>query len=107
MRLQSSNNYAKKEKMDFRIKKRTADNSKLIVEVNGQEMVLTPLLVNIDTSYYEPFFGWFYREVWKYNDLYIYEINYFINTGSKLDTSKDIDFKYCSGVDCYKYESSC
>lgn len=103
MRLSRSTNDAK---MDFKIKERTADNNKLIVEVNGQEMVLRPLLVNIDTSYYEPFIGWFYREFWKYEDLYIYEINYFINRVSELDTSKDIDFMHDSGVDCYKYESS-
>ena len=103
MRLTRSSNDAK---MDFKIKERTADNSKLIVEVDGQEMVLRPLLVNIDTSYYEPFIGWFYREVWKYDDLYIYEINYFINRGSELDTSRGIDFMHDSGVDCYKYESS-
>lgn len=106
MRLTGSNNDAKNEKMDFRIKERTSDNSKLIVEVNGQEMILKPLLVNVDTTYYEPFLGWFYREVWKYNDLYIFEINYFINKESNLDTNKEIDFMHDSGVDCYKYEAS-
>lgn len=103
MRLTRSTNDAK---MDFQIKERTSDNSKLIVEVNGQEMILKPLLVNVDTTYYEPFLGWFYREVWKYNDLYIFEINYFINKGSNLDTNKEIDFMHDSGVDCYKYEAS-
>lgn len=103
MRLTRSTNDAK---MDFQIKERTADNSKLIVEVNGQEMILKPLLVNVDTTYYEPFLGWFYREVWKYNDLYIFEINYFINKESNLDTNKEIDFMHDSGVDCYKYEAS-
>lgn len=102
MRLTRSTNDAK---MDFQIKERTADNSKLIVEVNGQEMILKPLLVNVDTTYYEPFLGWFYREVWKYNDLYIFEINYFINKESNLDTNKEIDFMHDSGVDCYKYEA--